>query len=96
MYLGFGFGDIDLSWTKDAIRKLVLTVDHFCEMASSFASRLRFLKAAQTLSLKTSEFKDLKVELRDDPNDTVMRDKVMPYIRDVRAYLIGYMMYISL
>jgi len=84
MFFNSNYGDFALAWTKGAIKKLLFTVDHFCEMASSFASKLRFLDVSQTLNLKSTQIGELDVDLRDDPSDPVMRDKIMPYIREVR------------
>jgi len=73
------------SWTAGAVKKLLFAVDHFCEMVSSFASKLRLLRSNQSLNLKkdTDWLKTENIELRDDPTDQDMTEKIMPYIRKV-------------
>jgi len=73
------------SWTAGAVKKLLFAVDHFCEMVSSFASKLRFLESDQALNLKKDKewLKTENIELRDDPSDREMTEKIMPFIEDV-------------
>jgi len=74
----------DQTWTKEGVKKLLYTIDHFCEMVISFASKFKFLDKLQSMSLKWDQTrKDGDDFLRDDPNDPVMIEKVLPYIRDV-------------
>jgi len=73
-----------LGWTKEGVKKLLYTIDHFCEMVFSFASKFNFLDEDQSMSLKWHQDPDDGVSfLRDDPNDPVMIEKILPYIRDV-------------
>jgi len=71
------------SWTVEGVRKLLHTIDHFCEMVFSFADKFKFLDELQKMyhdwhtKYGDSDF------LRDDPTDPVLIQKVLPYIRDV-------------
>jgi len=69
-------------WDKEAVKKLLYTIDHFCEMVYSFASKFEFLDGSQSMSMKWFP-KQEDDFLRDDPNDPVMIQKVLPYIQDV-------------
>jgi len=71
------------SWTQNGVKKLLYTIDHFCEMVFSFASKFKFLDRFQSMSLHWYE--NLKDDdfLTDDPTDSDMLENVLPYIRDV-------------
>jgi len=73
------------SWTAGAVKKLLFAMDHFCEMVSSFASKLRLLEPNQSLDLKKDKdwLKTENIELRDDPTDQEMTNLIMPFIKDV-------------
>jgi len=78
-----------VGFTKEAVKTLLFTIDHFCEMVFSFASKFKFLDQIQSLSIKwygTDE--DGESFIRDDPNDPVMIENVLPYIRDVSQLLL--------
>jgi len=76
------------SWTEAGVAKLLFTIDHFCEMVFSFASKFQFLDNTQNILLKWyNKFKPNENSIRDDPKDRDMIEKVMPYIRDVSSPL---------
>jgi len=76
------------TWTKEGVKKLLYTIDHFCEMVLSFASKFNFLDASQRMDLKSYHTpKGGDNFLRDDPTDPVMVERVLPYIRDVSLLL---------
>jgi len=78
-------GTLVKSWTAGAVKKLLFAVDHFCEMVSSFASKLRLLQTDETLNLKQDKewLRAENIELRDDPSDREMTGLIMPFIQDV-------------
>jgi len=76
------------SWTKEGIAKLLHTIDHFCEMVFSFASKFQFLDNTHSLLLRWyNEVRRSDNVIRDDPTDLDMIENVMPYIRDVSSLL---------
>jgi len=78
-----------VGFTKEAVKTLLFTIDHFCEMVFSFASKFKFLDEHRSMSLKWHGFdKDGESFLRDDPNDPVMIENVLPYIQDVSQLLL--------
>jgi len=71
-------------WTKETAKRLLYTIDHFCEMVFSFASKFKFLDESQSMLPQWLENNnDIEDPLRDDPNDPIMIEKVLPYIRNV-------------
>jgi len=85
MYGDSEAGILKDSWTGGAVKKLLFAVDHFCEMVSSFASKLRFLESNQVLNLKKNKewLETENIELRDDPSDQEMTNLIMPFLQDV-------------
>jgi len=76
-------------WTKETAKRLLYTIDHFCEMVFSFASKFKFLDASQSIILQWFESDNSTEEsLRDDPTDPIMIEKVLPYIRNVSQIIL--------
>ena len=76
-----------VEWNNKDARTLITYMHHSCESGRSFTQRVGLhLKLLDLNILLEKEVLDENepVSIKDDPNDPVMKDKIIPFLRKVK------------